>query len=231
MTKLFFDTEFTGLHSEAKLISIGIVSEDGRYFYAELNDYDKEKDTTDFVKKNVLPNLLFLEPKEGEELYSSKIRHEKNVDFHKSYSHTLHCDMNELKLELTNWLNQFDKVCFWGDCLAYDWVLFRKIFEFEYIFDSVVIKNQGDKDREIFCDFPKNVHYIPFDLSTLFHVMGMDEDVNREEFIRSSGTTEFLFNNIFDKHSEWLNNKHNALYDAEIISRCYALLTFNPKFN
>ena len=59
MTNLFFDTEFTGLHSEAKLISIGIVAEDGRYFYAELNDYDKEKDTSDFVKLNVLPNLLF----------------------------------------------------------------------------------------------------------------------------------------------------------------------------
>ena len=39
-TKLFFDTEFTGLHKNTTLISIGIISEDGKTFYAELNDYD-----------------------------------------------------------------------------------------------------------------------------------------------------------------------------------------------
>lgn len=40
-TKLFFDTEFTGLHKNTTLISIGIVSECGCKFYAELTDYDK----------------------------------------------------------------------------------------------------------------------------------------------------------------------------------------------
>jgi len=218
MTNLFFDTEFTGLHSEAKLISIGIVAEDGRYFYAELNDYDKEKDTSDFVKLNVLPNLLFTEPKVGQQFHYSKIRHDKNVDFQKSYSETLHCSIETLKRSLVKWLSQFDKVCFWGDCLAYDWVLFRKIFEYEYIFDSVLIKNKGDKDREMFCDFPKNVHYIPFDICTLFQAAGEDSDINREEFVAKVGVTEFNFSGGI------LKNKHNALYDAEIISRCYQIL-------
>jgi len=218
MTNLFFDTEFTGLHSEAKLISIGIVAEDGRYFYAGLNDYDKEKDTSDFVKLNVLPNLLFTEPKVGQQFHYSKIRHDKNVDFQKSYSETLHCSIETLKRSLVKWLSQFDKVCFWGDCLAYDWVLFRKIFEYEYIFDSVLIKNKGDKDREMFCDFPKNVHYIPFDICTLFEAAGEDSDINREEFVAKVGVTEFNFSGGI------LKNKHNALYDAEIISRCYQIL-------
>ena len=39
--KVFFDTEFTGLHRNTTLISIGLVSEDGRTFYAEFNDYDR----------------------------------------------------------------------------------------------------------------------------------------------------------------------------------------------
>jgi hypothetical protein len=221
MTNLFFDTEFTGLHSEAKLISIGIVSEDGRYFYAELNDYDKEKDTSDFVKLNVLPNLLFTEPKIGEAFHYSKIRHDKNVDFQKSYSETLHCSTETLKTDLVKWLSQFDKVCFWGDCLAYDWVLFRKIFEFETMYDTVhtLIPNNGNREHsERHCSLPENVHYIPFDICTLFEAAGENSDINREKFVAKVGVTEFNFSGGI------LKNKHNALYDAEIISRCYQIL-------
>lgn len=38
---IFFDTEFTGLHKNTTLISIGCVDENGRTFYAELTDYDE----------------------------------------------------------------------------------------------------------------------------------------------------------------------------------------------
>jgi hypothetical protein len=221
MTNLFFDTEFTRLHSEAKLISIGIVAEDGRYFYAELNDYDKEKDTSDFVKLNVLPNLLFTEPKVGQQFHYSKIRHDKNVDFQKSYSETLHCSTETLKTDLVKWLSQFDKVCFWGDCLAYDWVLFRKIFEFETMYDTVdtlMPKNGNREHSERHCSLPDNVHYIPFDICTLFEAAGENSDISREEFVAKVGVTEFNISGGI------LKNKHNALYDAEIISRCYQIL-------
>jgi DNA polymerase III epsilon subunit-like protein len=40
--KIFFDTEFTGLHKDTTLISIGLVSEDNRKFYAELIDYKED---------------------------------------------------------------------------------------------------------------------------------------------------------------------------------------------
>ena len=42
-TKIFFDMEFTGLHQKTTLISIGLIAEDGRTFYAEFNDYDKSQ--------------------------------------------------------------------------------------------------------------------------------------------------------------------------------------------
>ena len=41
MRTYFFDTEFTGLRKDTTLISIGIVSDTGDRFYAELTDYVK----------------------------------------------------------------------------------------------------------------------------------------------------------------------------------------------
>lgn len=54
---VFFDTEFTQLSSEAKLISVGLVAEDGREFYAELADGWGLSDCSDFVRKEVVPHL------------------------------------------------------------------------------------------------------------------------------------------------------------------------------
>lgn len=57
MIKLFLDTEFTDLIPENKLISIALVAEDGRSFYAELTDTYELEDCSDFVKQFVLPFL------------------------------------------------------------------------------------------------------------------------------------------------------------------------------
>ena len=54
--KIFFDTEFTGLHQNTTLISIGLVSERGKTFYAELTDYDQTQ-LNDWLKDNVIANL------------------------------------------------------------------------------------------------------------------------------------------------------------------------------
>ena len=56
MTKIFFDTEFTGLHQNTTLISIGLVSECGKTFYAEFTDYD-QKQVDEWIKNNVIANL------------------------------------------------------------------------------------------------------------------------------------------------------------------------------
>lgn len=57
--RLFLDTEFTDF-IDCDLISIGIISEDGREFYAERNDFDLSR-CSEFVKAAVLP-LLGREP-------------------------------------------------------------------------------------------------------------------------------------------------------------------------
>lgn len=52
---IFLDTEFTDF-VQIDLISIALVTEDGREFYAERTDYSRE-DCSDFVRAAVLPNL------------------------------------------------------------------------------------------------------------------------------------------------------------------------------
>jgi hypothetical protein len=53
--KLFLDTEFTDF-TNSELISIGIVDENGREFYAESTDFRREI-CSDFVVETVLPLL------------------------------------------------------------------------------------------------------------------------------------------------------------------------------
>lgn len=55
-TKIFLDTEFTGLHKNTTLISIGLVSECGKTFYAEMIDYDYMQ-LNPWITENVVSNL------------------------------------------------------------------------------------------------------------------------------------------------------------------------------
>lgn len=147
-TKLFFDTEFTGLHKNTTLISIGIISEDGKTFYAELNDYDINQISDDkWILENVIDNLLY-----GTEYFD--IAADKVVYGNKK----------EVSYALKDWLQQFDEVEIWSDCLAYDWVLFNDLFEHAF-------------------NIPNNIYYIPFDICTLMKLKNVDPDISREEYI------------------------------------------------
>jgi len=180
--KIFFDCEFTGLHQKTTLISIGFVSEDGKTFYAELNDFDITQ-VDDWILENVIDNLKFFKPgEEGKAEYYVATRHSDNSigeNLYNSYSIELRCNKNQLKKELTKWLSQFKKqILIWSDCLAYDWVLFNDIFGHAF-------------------EIPKNVYYIPFDICTLFKIKGIDPDISREEFINCKNKDQ-KHNALFD---------------------------------
>ena len=112
-TKIFFDTEFTGLHQNTTLISIGLVSECGKTFYAEFTDFDKSQ-IDDWLRENVIANLRINTGHDA--MYESG----KNTSCKGSTAY--------IKEWLTRWLSQFTGVEMWSDCLAYDWVLFCQIF-------------------------------------------------------------------------------------------------------
>lgn len=54
--KYWFDTEFIDDGKTIDLISIGIISEDGRMYYAESNEFDEAK-ACEWVQKNVIAIL------------------------------------------------------------------------------------------------------------------------------------------------------------------------------
>ena len=135
---IFFDTEFTGLHQHTTLISFGAINESGEEsFYHELNDYDKSQ-VDAWQQENIFPNLL---------------PHQKPVPREK------------LKFDLEDWLKDFgEEIIIWGDCLAYDWVLFCELW--------------GGA-----LNVPSWINYIPRDLCTLFEIHGIDPDVDRRKFV------------------------------------------------
>ena len=164
-TKIFFDTEFTGLHQNTTLISIGLVSEDNRTFYAEFNDYDRLQ-CDDWIKEHVIDNLVMKPPKPGEQEYYHAKRDKSNPigqDIYNGYSVQLRNNKETIADELALWLSQFGDVEMWSDCLSYDWVLFSQLYGHAF-------------------NIPVNVYYIPFDICTLFKVKGVDPDINREKF-------------------------------------------------
>jgi hypothetical protein len=175
--KIFFDSEFTGLHQHTTLISIGLVAENGREFYAEFTDYDEDQ-IDGWLRENVLSKLVF------------KCDRNRAIEDGAYTSRT--GDNEYIASELEKWLDSFTKpVEMWSDCLAYDWVLFCQLW--------------GGA-----LDVPKWIYYIPFDLSTLFKIKGIDPDINREKFATLAKEDE--------------KSKHNALWDAKVIKACYEKL-------
>ena len=114
---IFFDTEFTGLHKNTSLISIGLIDEVGRTFYAELTDYDKSQ-VNDWILENVIEHLVCNKPgnrgKVGTSVFGNKT--------------LVIGDKYKVKNELTNWLSEYDEVQLISDVCHYDMVLFIDIF-------------------------------------------------------------------------------------------------------
>lgn len=114
--KIFFDTEFTGLHKNTTLISIGLVDENNRTFYAEFTDYD-ESQCDDWIKRNVIDNLW--KTKKG---LCSGIN---DNDTDRTYAWGTKSDIQK---SLEKWLSKYDVVELVSDVCHYDMVLFIDIF-------------------------------------------------------------------------------------------------------
>ncbi len=112
-TRIFLDTEFTGLHQSTSLISIALVAETGEEFYGECSDYD-ETQVFPWLKEHVLPKMIL------------------NSDVNRCYlrpqTQYVNGERLEIKAALEAWLKTFLLVEIWADVLAYDWVLFCELF-------------------------------------------------------------------------------------------------------
>ena len=105
--KIFFDTEFTGLHKNTELISIGLIAENGNTFYGEITNYDKSQ-VDNWIQENVINNLKH----HGHYMIKeSKENYEISMDF------------EDVSFALNKWLEQFDTVEWVSDVCHYDMVL------------------------------------------------------------------------------------------------------------
>lgn len=119
--KIYFDTEFTGLHQNTTLISIGMIAEDGRSFYAEFSDYDK-KQVDKWIQKNVINNLKF---NNITGLWSKQTPNKPTNE----YSLEIKGDNIEIMIELKNWFEKFEDVELIADgFISYDYDLINKLF-------------------------------------------------------------------------------------------------------
>ena len=116
--KYFLDTEFSelGLSHPITLISIGIVSEDNREFYA-INvqwyaQYNRPK-ASPWVRDNVLSFLPTV--------------HDITTNKQKAWEWTRIMSMEDIRNELLAFIGN-DTPEFWGYYADYDWVVFCQIF-------------------------------------------------------------------------------------------------------
>lgn len=153
MKKIYFDTEFTGLHKNTTLISIGIVTDTNQFFYAELNDYDKAQ-IDPWLEENILSHLLFKDEE-------SALKETSDGVYMKGSS-------SEVRDAIEKWgsslITEGEQLEVWSDVLAYDWVLFNHLWGTAF-------------------DLPPMFYYIPCDLATALRLKGIDPDISREELV------------------------------------------------
>ncbi len=196
---LYFDTEFTGLVPGTTLISIGMISEDDKRFYAEFTDYNKDL-CDEWITKNVIDNLM-LEDKEA--LYT-----EKTYD-------TLYVkgDSNYICEALRKWLEGFDektqgRIQLVSDVCHYDMVLLCNLFGGAF-------------------KIPDNVNPACYDIcQDLMNYFA--SDTSGDYYNCEDGTMEKAFDSSRERFLEKVlkvkissETKHNAMFDAYIIKSIY----------
>ena len=201
--KIFFDTEFTGLHKDTTLISIGLIDENGRTFYGEFSDYD-ESQCDNWIRENVIKHLKWC--KEG-----------PVEDFVNIYVNSWEAfgSKEYIKIVLSEWLSKYDEVELVSDCCHYDMVLFIDIFGDAWSIPDVVNPACHDINQDI-------AKYFDISEKEAF-------DLSREKFIEKVNIDRQDDQNNFDiSEGEKIINiegdKHNSLYDAKVIKEIYQIV-------
>lgn len=233
--KVFFDCEFTGLKQNTTLISIGLISNDGRIFYAEFTDYN-ESDCDDWIKNNVLANLKYKDNvpflvktlnktvRENEEMKSHPAEEDD-----KGFNIEMKGIKKDISRELTLWLNQFVKedyyIEFVSDVCHYDFVLLV----------DLLLAYKGENLTALAMDehYSSCCYDLNIDIATYLSTNARKAfDINRETLLGKLYDSQ-----LFDKRNPEVkrllsnrDDKHNSLYDARVIKELYKELHKTSKF-
>ena len=181
MRQIFFDTEFTGLHQNTTLVSIGLVSDEGERFYAELTDFD-DSQCDEWITKNVLNHLIV----------SGNVKLEAELE-QDGMTTTVIGNKEYVREQLLEWLDNYkDNIQFVSDVCHYDMVLLCDLLA-----DGAVLLPQYINP---FC------HDLCQDIAMVLDISEKAAfDISREQLLTDRG---------IDLPK---GQKHNALYDAEVI--------------
>lgn len=181
MRQIFFDTEFTGLHQNTTLISIGLVSDEGERFYAELTDFD-DSQCDEWITKNVLNHLIV----------SGNVKLEAELE-QDGMTTTVIGNKEYVREQLLEWLDNYkDNIQFVSDVCHYDMVLLCDLLA-----DGAILLPQYINP---FC------HDLCQDIAMILDISEKAAfDISREQLLTDRG---------IDLPK---GQKHNALYDAEVI--------------
>lgn len=219
----FIDTEFTDLAKDCSLLSIGVVSEDGKSsFYGEVKNYEESK-CSDFVKKTILPTL-----KGGEVLICH--REPLHVRMSSTYFVVANAFTQWLlfmikRLGIKNRSNAkyaIPEIVFVSDVCQYDAVLVKELI-------AVGSNDLNSEDKEL---LEKTINPMWIDLSSLFFFEYMNDTKQKEYSIsdasyRAWACFDRCRESVFDNMSplsgsnadfrKLLQHKHDAFWDACVI--------------
>lgn len=203
---VYFDTEFTGLEgSDPDLISIGMISEDGHKFYAEFTDYD-EKRINPWVVDNVLAYLR--DPNTDDYCYS-EMAWDPNSAIGETQSY-VHGNRRYICDKLEDWFSYVSTdletgepkdIVLVGDVCYYDmYLLCNKVFNGSF-------------------DLPENLIPACYDIcQDIAKLMPHDSMLDAFNATREDLCKAF---NQLSRCELPKGEKHNALYDAEVIKAIY----------
>lgn len=160
---IFFDTEFSDLCIDPRLISIGLIAEDGeRTFYAELADTYQPKDCSEFTRLAVLPRL-----EGGDKVLT----------------------MYDLTLRLGNWLEDFgEPVTLATDSLGWDWPWIQEIFHIEGTWPANLARNPQLLTIKYLNDYDRFIKAVEKAFSSLRRHHALDDaKANRLGWIAAGG--------------------------------------------
>ena len=224
--KVYFDTEFTGLdHRNPQLISIGMIAESGEKFYAEFTDYDK-KLINDWVQENVIEKTILYTRKHGGLQWDDSIKY---ISEHYPGTARVNAlgftyvvgDTRYILEKLNKWLDIIsehgaEQIQLISDVCHYDmYLLCNQVFGGAFNLPSFVNPVCYDicQDLTIKVSIPSVFNCFSEDILDLptanAEVMKHAFDASREVICK-------VYNDELPK-----GDKHNALYDAEVIKMIY----------
>lgn len=112
MSAYFIDTEFIENGSTIDLISIAVVRDDGKSYYAISNEFNASN-ACDWVKKNVLTQLPYIV--KGDACFVNK-----DADRWRS--------RKQIASDIKQFIGRDKHPEFWADFSSYDWVAFCQLF-------------------------------------------------------------------------------------------------------